>query len=111
MRKIKDLKVGETVVIWSDDRRHEPVENIVHKVGRTKLHTKHPIYPQVRQFNIETACGEYGYNVFPGNMEEYLIFAEDKELTRKFRQEFSSMYSLHLTKDQIDRIKNILNEE
>ena len=65
MKKLKDLKIGETVVIWSDDRRHEPVENIVHKVGRTKLHTKHPIYPQVRQFNIETACGEYGYKVFP----------------------------------------------
>ena len=111
MKKLKDLKIGDTVVVWSDDRRNKPVENIVHKVGRTKLHVKHPIYPQVRQFNIETAGGEYGYYVFPGNMEEYLIFAEDKELTRKFRQEFSSMYSLHLTKDQIDRIKNILNEE
>lgn len=110
MRKIKDLKVGDTVVVYQENSRYDAVEKIVEKVGRTKLHVKHPNYPQIQQFSIEFGSSEYGTYVFPGNMEEYKVFVEEKELTRKFRQEFGTMYRLHLTADQIDRIRKILNE-
>lgn len=110
MRKIKDLKVGDTVVVYQENSRYDPVEKIVEKVGRTKLHVKHSNYSQIQKFSIEYGSSDYGFCVFPGNMEEYKVFVEEKELTRKFRQEFSTMYRLHLTADQIDRIKKILNE-
>jgi hypothetical protein len=110
MRKIKDLKVGDTVVVYQENSRYDPVEKIVEKVGRTKLHVKHSNYSQIQKFSIEYGSSDYGFCVFPGNMEEYKVFVEEKELTRKFRQEFGTMYRLHLTADQIDRIKKILNE-
>lgn len=112
MQKIKDLKVGDTVVVYSDSKRDDPVEYVVATIGRTKITACHPEFERCKKtFTKENGYGEYGFYLFPGNMEEYLVFAEEKELTRRFRQEFSSMYSLHLTKDQIDRIKNILNEK
>ena len=111
MKKFNELKKGDTVVVYSDNKRDEPVEYVVATIGHKKITACHPEYDRFKKsFFKENGYGEYGFYLFPGNMEEYLVFAEDKELTRKFRQEFSSMYSLHLTKDQIERIRNIINE-
>lgn len=111
MKKFNELKKGDTVVVYSDSKRDDPVEYVVTTIGSTKITACHPEYERCKKsFNKEHGYGDYGFYLFPGNMEEYLVFAEEKELTKEFRKDISSMYHLHLTKGQIERIRNIINE-
>lgn len=112
MKKIKDLKVGDAVVVYQEyNERYTPNQREVVKIGRTKIHVKCQYSNKTEAYSIETGCGEYDYRIYPGNMEEFLVFKEEKTMWKGLRQDIATMYNKHLTKDQMERIINILNEE
>lgn len=109
--KFKDLKVGDTVVIFSDSSRYSPVERKVVKIGREYIHVESYYGTNnTSKFNLMTGSGEYGFHICCGTLNDYEIWKEENELWGKLRKRISNSYGMHLTKDQINRIEHILDE-
>ena len=110
--KFSDLKVGDIVVTHEpDSKRTKPYECVVTKIGNKFIHVDTG-YGRLEKFSRERGFGEYGMEIYPGNMSECTEWKETgeewcnlvNELYRKSgRKNFPS-------RDQIERIKAILRE-
>ena len=110
--KFSDLKVGDIVVQHEpNNKRTKPYECVVTKIGSKFIHIDTG-YGRLEKFSREHGYGEYGMEIYPGNMSEYKEWKETgeewcnlvNELYRKSgRKNFPS-------RDQIERIKDILRE-
>lgn len=114
MKNFNDLKVGDVVVRHiPNDKRHTPQEVPVTKIGRKYISITNG-YGEIK-YDKTNGYGEYGYEIFPGTLEEYNTWAEEnllfRELLNKLNKYNHSFRQNHLTKNQIERIQEILNEE
>lgn len=77
--KIKSLKVGDTVVEYQHlDKRREPVESKVQKIGRTYLHVG-TTFTTKYDFN---GHADYGWDLFPGNLKGFNKWQESQKMAR-----------------------------
>ena len=116
MKKFNELTVGDIVVEYiSNDRRYMPRESTVSKIGKKYFYINVG-YGSDKKYPIETGFGEYGYQIFPCTLEEFKTWTEEKEMIRELLKEIEkcrnyNVHGKHLTKNQIERIREILNEE
>lgn len=103
--KFKDLKVGDLVTIYKQyDRRFEPIEETVEKTG-----SKY-IYAGGSKYNREKGYGDYGYELFPGSLQEYKSYLLTQEVAYKLLERLkSTIYDL--TREELESINNILNKK
>lgn len=105
--KIKDLKKGDTVVIYSDyDKRVSPFEEIVKSIGKKQITTG--INCHNSKFDI-MGYGSYGWNLFPGNMEEYNYWVETKKIAKNIYNELSSKI-YRLSREELAIIEKMISE-
>ena len=114
MKKFDDLKAGDVVVRHiPNDKRIEPKECLISKIGRKYIFITNG-YAETK-YDKENGNGEYGWEIFPGTLEEYNTWTEENLLFREFLNKLNkynhSFRKNHLTKNQIERIQEILNEE
>lgn len=118
MKDIKELKVGDIVVEYiPNDNRWKPKESTVTKIGKKYFYVNAG-YGRDVKYDINYGYGEYGMQVFPGTLEELNTFEEENQLLRDLINDlnhFSGVgllkYQQHLTKNQIEEIRNILNKK
>ena len=116
MKKFNELTVGDIVVEHiPNDRRNTPREVTVSKIGKKYFYISVG-YGSDKKYPIETGYGEYGYQIFPGTLEEFKTWKEEKEMIWELSKEIEkyrndNIHGKHLTKNQIERIKEILNEK
>lgn len=116
MEKIEDkfekINVGDVVVKHEpNSKRFTPKECVVTKVGNKFIHVDTG-YGRLEKFFKDNGYGEYGQEIYPGNMSEY---TEWKETGEDWRNLVNELYRKNGRKnfpsrDQIERIKNILKE-
>ena len=110
MKKFNELVVGDVVVEYiPNDRRHDPREVTVTKIGKKYFYTSCG-YGGEKKYPIENGYGEYGYEIFPDTLEQYQIWKEGVERFRELQISLSSYRKKSITEEQFNRIKNILNE-
>ena len=102
--KIKALKKGDTVVLYNDlDTRTTPFESAIKSIGKkwiTDIHSN--------KFDL-MGYGSYGWNLFPGNMEEYIEWVETKIIAKNLLDKLTSeIYTL--SKEELAIIENIISE-
>lgn len=116
MKKFNELTVGDIVVEHiPNDRRNTPREATVSKIGKKYFYINVG-YGKDHNYPIETGYGEYGYQIFPGTLKEFKTWNEEKEMIWELSNEIEkcriyNIHGKHLTKNQIERIREILNEE
>lgn len=116
MKKFNELTVGDIVVEYiPNDRRTKPTEVTVSKIGKKYFYINVG-YGRDKNYTIETGYGEFGYQIFPGTLEEFKTWNEEKEMIWELSKEIEkcrngNILGKHLTKNQIERIREILNEE
>ena len=102
--KIKDLKKGDTVVIYNDlDKRTHPFETTIKSIGKkwiTDINSN--------KFDL-VGYGDYGWNLFPGNMEEYNQWIETKKIARNIYNDLSSKI-YRLSREELAIIEKMINE-
>ena len=102
--KIKDLKKGDTVVVYNDiDKRNPPFETPIKSIGKkwiTDIHSN--------KFDT-MGYGSYGWNLFPGNMEEYNQWVETKEIARNIYNDLNSKI-YRLSREELAIIEKIISE-
>ena len=105
--KVKDLKKGDTVVVYSDyDKRVSPFEEIVKAIGKKQITTG--INCHNSKFDL-MGYGSYGWNLFPGNMEEYNEWVETKEIAKKIYNYLSSKI-YRLSREELAIIEKMISE-
>ena len=115
MKKFDELTVGDVVVEWiPNDRRNTPKELTVSKIGKKYFYVGHA-YGSDTKYPIENGYGEFGYQIFPGTLDEFKTWREEIDMTWELLKELGlynnqNIHGKHLTKDQIERIRNIINE-
>ena len=105
--KIKELKKGDTVVVYSDyDKRVSPFEEIVKSIGKKQVTTG--INCHNSKFDL-MGYGSYGWNLFPGNMEEYNEWVETKIMAKNLLDKLTSkIYTL--SKEELAIIEKMISE-
>lgn len=102
--KINTLQVGDTVVIYMDyTNRHEPRQCLIEKVGKKYL------YAGFIRFSRETGSAEYGYQIFPGTLDEFNAWKINQERARRLTSELSRKISW-LSSEELDIIEEMLNK-
>ena len=102
--KLKSLKVGDTVVEYQPlDNRRSPVESKVQKIGRTYIHVGNTFTTKY-DFN---GNADYGYNLFPGSLEEFKKWQERQKMARNMLNELEHKIYDFLPED-LDVINTIL---
>ena len=116
MKKIEDmfaeLKEGDIVVKHEpNNKRATPKECVVTKVGNKFIHIDTG-YGRIEKYSKDNGYGEYGQEVYPGNMSEYTEWKETGAEWRELVSELNkkSGRKNFPSRDQIERIKNILRE-
>ena len=115
MKKFNELTVGDIVVEYiPNDRRNTPREVTVSKIGKKYFYINVG-YGSDNKYPIETGYGEYGYQIFPCTLEEFKTWKGEKEMIWELSKEIEkcrnyNVHGKHLTKNQIERIRNIINE-
>lgn len=105
--KIKELKKGDTVVVYSDyDKRVSPFEEIVKSIGKKQITTG--INCHNSKFDI-MGYGSFGCNLFPGNMEEYNYWVETKEIAKNIYNDLSSKI-YRLSREELTIIEKMISE-
>ena len=116
MKKFNDLTVGDRVVEYiSNDKRYTPKEVPITKIGKKYFYINVG-YGSDKKYPIENGYGEYGYQIFPGSLEEFKTWNEENNMTWELIRELGpynnqNINGKHLTKNQIERIREILNEK
>ena len=105
--KIKDLKKGDTVVLYNDiDHRVRPF------VETVKSNTKKGVTTNVNQYNSRfdpMGNGNYGWQLFPGNMEEYNQWVETKNIAKNIYNDlFRKIY--RLSREELAIIEKMISE-
>lgn len=115
MKNFNELTVGDVVVEWiPNDRRNTPKELTVSKIGKKYFYVNFG-YGADKKYPIENGYGEFGYQIFPGTLEEFKTWNEEISMTWELLKEIElynnhRVHDKHLTKNQIERIRNIINE-
>ena len=104
--KIKDLKKGDTVVIYNDlDTRTKPFENTVNSIGKKWITT---LGGYSNKFDL-MGYGSFGWNLFPGNMEEYNEWVETKNIAKKIYYDLNSKI-YRLSREELATIEKMISE-
>ena len=105
--KIKDLKKGDTVVVYSEyNKRVEPFESIVKTKGSKQITTS--LNAHNSKFDL-MGYGSFGWNLFPGDMEEYNEWVETKNIAKNLLDKLThKIYCL--SKEELAIIENIISE-
>ena len=105
--KIKDLKKGDIVVLYNCiDHRTRPFEIPIKSIGKKCITT------------VGNSCaakfdpmgnGNYGWKLFPGNMEEYNYWTETKNIAKNIYNDlFSKIY--RLSREELAIIEKMISE-
>ena len=102
--KVKDLKKGDTVVIYNDlDKRIQPFETPIKSIGKK----------WITVFNSDKfdpmGYGSYGCNLFPGNMEEYNQWVETQKIAKNIYYDLSSKI-YRLSREELAIIEKMISE-
>ncbi len=104
--KIKDLKKGDTVVLYNNDHRLRPFVETVKSITKNGVTTNKNSYNS--RFDL-MGYGSYGWQLFPGNMEEYNYWVETKNIAKKIYNDLSSkIYSL--SREELAIIEKMISE-
>jgi hypothetical protein len=102
--KIKDLKKGNTVVVYNDlDTRTTPFESAIKSIGKkwiTDIHSN--------KFDC-MGYGDYGWGLFPGNMEEYNYWVETNKIAKNIYNELSKKI-YQLSREELAIIEKMISE-
>ena len=102
--KIKDLKKGDTVVVYNDiDDRTRPFENPIKSIGKKWITV-------INSDKFDPmGNGNYGWKLFPGNMEEYNQWVETKEIAKNIYNDLSSKI-FRLSREELAIIEKMISE-
>lgn len=102
--KIKDLKKGDTVVVYNDmDKRTHPFETSIKSIGKKWITDI-----QSNKFDC-MGYGSYGWNLFPGNMEEYNYWVETNKIAKNIYNELSKKI-YQLSREELAIIEKMISE-
>lgn len=105
--KIKDLKKGDTVVIYSDiEKRVEPFAETIKSITKKGITTTNNLHNS--RFD-PMGYGSYGWNLFPGNMEEYNYWIETQKIAKNIYNELSSKI-YRLSREELAIIEKMISE-
>ena len=109
MKEVKDLKKGDTVVVYSDDTRNRTYETTVTSVGRKYITAG---TGWMTKFDIETLYAKdwAAYKLFLGNMDEFNVFVEEQEECKELYRKIYARISQNLGKEKLTKIWNIIND-
>lgn len=102
--KIKDLKKGDTVVVYNPlDNRIHPFEIPIKSIGKKWVTV-------INSDKFDTmGYGDYGWHLFPGNMEEYNYWVETKNIAKNIYDDlFSKIY--RLSREELAIIEKMISE-
>lgn len=102
--KIKDLKKGDTVVVYNDiDKRTQPFEIPIKSIGKKCITV-------INSDKFDPmGNGNYGWKLFPGNMEEYNYWVETKEIAKNIYNELGSKI-YRLSREELAIIEKMISE-
>ena len=105
--KIKDLKKGDTVVLYNGiDHRVRPFVETVKSITKKGVTTN--VNPYNSRFDL-MGYGNYGWCLFPGNMEEYNQWEETKELANDiYKDLYKKIY--RLSREELAVIEKMISE-
>ena len=105
--KIKDLKKGDTVVLYNIfDNRTRPFEIPIKSIGKKCITTASNSY--AAKFD-PMGSGSYGWSLFPGNMEEYNQWVETKKIAKNIYNDlFNKIY--RLSREELAIIEKMISE-
>jgi hypothetical protein len=102
--KVKDLKKGDTVVVYNGlDTRTRPFETVIKSKGKKWITVDNS-----DKFD-SMGYGDYGWNLFPGNMEEYNQWVETKEIARNIYNDLNSKI-YRLSREELAIIEKMISE-
>ena len=101
--KVKNLKKGDTVVVYSSDSRTHPYEIPIKSIGKKWI-----TVIDSNKFDL-MGIGDYGLYLFPGNMEEYNYSVETKNIAKNIYNELSRKI-YRLSREELAIIKEMINE-
>jgi hypothetical protein len=109
--KISLLKKGDSVVIYSNDKRwsaqYYGEERVISSVGKDNIYVKDE-YEHRYKFD-KNGYGDYGTYLFPGTKDELSEYRKFLDYKSSVWKRLETEYS-YLTKEQIDKIVEILNK-
>lgn len=104
--KFISLKKGDTVVIYNPiDTRTKPFEKTVKSIGKKWITT----------FGVDSnkfdpmGHGEYGWKLYPGNMEEYNQWVETKEIAKNIYDDLKTKI-YRLSREELAIIEKMISE-
>jgi hypothetical protein len=101
--KIKHLEIGDTVVVYMEfSHRYRPRECQITKIGRQYL------YAGGLKFSKESGGAEFGYQVFPGTLDEYNKWLNIQERARQLSSTLSRKI-YQFSEEELDIIEALLN--
>jgi len=103
MKRLSELKKGDVVYVYSNDTRHEGVEEKVVSIGPKYITTDGPQWR--RKFEKETmTCTDWcGWNIFLGTKAEY----EDYCKKRTERNQLLNVLHNYLDSLKLDDLKKV----
>ena len=102
--KIKELKKGDTVVVYHNiDTRYKPFEIPIKSTGKKWITVINSDKFDLRGY------GDYGWSLFPGNMEEYNEWVETKNIARDIYNELKCKI-YRLSREELAIIENLITE-
>lgn len=102
--KIKDLKKGDTVVLYNCiDNRTRPFETSIKSIGKKCITV-------INSDKFDPmGNGNYGWKLFPGNIEEYNYWVETKNIAKNIHNDlFSKIY--RLSREELAIIEKMISE-
>ena len=107
-KKFNELKVGDTVVLYEPySRRFTPKEEKITKIGRQYIFIDDRF---TRKYNKENGYGEYGFNIYPGTLEEYNEYVEVQKLAHVVSK-LIEQNACNLNRIKLEQIVSIINDE
>ena len=105
--KIKDLKRGDTVVVYNSFNNHlSPFVETVKSITKKSVTTTTNLY--ISRFDL-MGNGDYGWKLFPGNMEEYNRWVETKNIAKNIYNDlFDKIY--RLSREELAIIEKMISE-
>jgi hypothetical protein len=102
--KMNDLKKGDTVVIYNPlDKRTTPFETAIKSIGKKWITDI-----QSNKFDC-MGYGSYGWNLFPGNMEEYNEWIETNKIAKNIYNELSGKI-YQLSREELAIIEKMISK-
>lgn len=105
--EMSDLKKGDTVVVYNPiDTRTNPFESTVKSIGKKYITIISA--SDSSKFDL-MGYGSYGWNLFPGNMEEYNEWVETKNIAKQIYNDLTSKI-YRLSREELAIIEKMISE-